>query len=117
MKQGTTSGTAPGECIALALTWDGVRWPVNRLPVKARAFLEGGSRKTLACSATRVAGLFANDRLKEIRLCWVPRLRGGEDVLAVPFAAPDGKRIGFRITRRAVFGEVLGVVYRRNRSR
>jgi hypothetical protein len=117
MKRRTTRSAAPGDAIALALTWDGSRWPAKRLSAKARSFLADGSPKKSAYSAKTIAQLLTDDRVREIRLCWVPRLSGGDDVLTIPFTTPGGKRIGFRIARRAIFGEVLGVVYRRSGSR
>jgi hypothetical protein len=49
---------------------------------------------------------------REIRICWVPRLRGGENTLTAPFAARDGKRILFRAVKVVPLGALLGVVYR-----
>ncbi len=102
-----------GRVIALALTWDGARWPVAALPIKARAFLKGGTPRLSVPTATAVAKLLAEDQVKECRICWVPRLKGGDDVSSVPFPATTGKRIGFRPARLVLFGAVLGVVYRR----
>jgi hypothetical protein len=97
--------------IALALTWDGARWPVASLPVKARAFLHANS---YAAPARReVARLLAADAVSEMRICWVPRLKGGDDVLADIFPAPKNKRVPFRTVKTTRFGDVLGVVYRR----
>jgi hypothetical protein len=100
------------QSIALALTWDGARWPVSSLPLKARAFLATRSRKIP--SATKMATLLAADELKEIRICWVPRLKGGHDVLSGPFSTTSGKRLTYKATRTAQFGDILGVVYRRS---
>jgi len=97
--------------IALALTWDGARWPARTLPPKARNFLSVSSRKTR--SAHKMAELFAHDALREIRICWVPRLKGGDAVLSEPFQSPFGTRLGFRSTKAVRFGDVLGVIYRR----
>ncbi len=99
--------------IALALTWDGSRWPVKKLPPKARAFLKGKSGKALAATATQLSKLFANDEIKEIRICWIPRLKGGDDVMTKPFVPPQGKRLGFVASRGIRFGDILGVIYRR----
>ena len=104
-KKASSSGV-----IALALTWDGARWPARTLPPKARAFLAGRAEKIP--SARKMAELFADDRVREIRVCWVPRLKGGCDVLAEPFQAPVGKRIGFRSVKTVCFGDILGVIYR-----
>ena len=95
--------------IALALTWDGARWPVASLPPKARAFL----RAKGFTSPTRhmMARLLAAQAIGEMRICWVPRLKGGENVLAEIFPAPGGKRVPFRAMKTARFGDVLGVVY------
>ncbi len=95
--------------IALAMTWDGSRLPTRTLPPRARAFLNGKSR--MVFNARNAAKLFADDRVKEIRVCWVPQLRGGDDVLCSPF--PLSKRLAFRATQTTPFGDVLGVVYRR----
>jgi hypothetical protein len=96
---------------ALAMTWDGARWPTRSLPPKARAFL--GHKSSPLPARKEMAGLFADDRAKEIRICWVPGLRGGDDVLAETFPAPMGKRLRFEIARTRRFRDVLGVVYRR----
>ena len=97
--------------IALALTWDGARWPLKSLPPKARTFLRA---KGFASPTRReVARLLAMDVVKELRLCWVPKLKGGDDVLAEVFAAPKNKRVPFRAVKTSQFGDVLGVVYRR----
>jgi hypothetical protein len=102
-----------GEIVALALTWDGARWPVRRLPTAARAFLKAQERGP---SVAKVSRLFAEDRVKELRVCWVPRLRGGEKVLCAPFMTTTGLRLGFRAAKINQFGDVLGVVYRRTGS-
>ncbi len=102
---------SPVRVIALALTWDGVRWPVRTLSPKARAFLASHPRELP--SARKMAALFAGDEVKEIRVCWVPRLKCGSGVLSAPFSTPSGTRLGFRATRMTGFGDVLGVVYRR----
>lgn len=99
--------------VALALTWDGARWPARTLPPKARAFLAGKSRASAPPSARKVAQLFAADQIKEIRICWVPRLKGGNDVLAEPFPTPAGLRLGFQPVKTIPFGDILGVIYRR----
>jgi hypothetical protein len=93
--------------VAAALSWDGARVPRRRLPRAAREFL--GAAKTLP--ARRLTALFAKNGVKEIRICWVPEMRGGP-ALAGPFSAPNEKRIAFRAVRTRRFGDVLGVVYR-----
>ena len=103
--------------IALALTWDGARWPVRSLPPKARAFLTGKSRSAAVPSERKMAELFADDQVREMRVCWVPRLKGGGAVLSQPFQTPMGMRIGFQSVRTVRFGDVLGVIYRRVKSR
>ncbi len=103
--------TAAKQTIAIALTWDGARWPAKSLPPKARTFLGTGNRAVP--SAKRVAALLSADALREIRVCWVPRLKGGDNVLADVFAAPAGRRVPFRAVRTTRFGDVLGVIYRR----
>jgi hypothetical protein len=92
------------------MTWDGARWPTRSLPPKARAFLAGRAGKTP--TPQRMAALFAANQVKEIRVCWVPRLKGGPDVLSEPFQAPAGKRLGFRSVKTVLFGDILGVIYR-----
>jgi len=99
--------------IALALTWDGARWPVRMLPPKARSFLAGGSQIVAAPSARVIVELFADDKIKEMRICWVPRLKGGQAVLSEPFPTPTGTRIGFQSVKTRRFGDILGVIYRR----
>jgi hypothetical protein len=101
--------------IAVALTWDGARWPVRTLSPNARAFLSGKSNQVLAPSRRKISRLFADDQVKEIRVCWVPRLKGGVDVLSDPFQAFDGKRLVFRPTKTIRFGDILGVIYRREK--
>ena len=59
-----------------------------------------------------MARLIATRKLSELRICWVPRLQGGKDVLTAPFISEDGKRLLFRLVRTFTFGEVLGAVYR-----
>jgi hypothetical protein len=103
--------TGKGSVIALALTWDGARRPARALPPKARAFLAGRSGKIP--SARKLAKLFADDQVREIRVCWVPRLKGGGAVLSEPFPTATGMRLAFRSTKTVRFGDILGVVYRR----
>ena len=93
--------------ISLALTWDGARWPTHALPPKVRAFLG----KAVAPSARAMAGLFQDDQVKELRICWVPRLKGGEDVLALPFSTQT--RIAFKPAKTIALGDMLGVIYKR----
>jgi len=100
--------------VALALTWDGARWPVASLPPKARAFLR--TKGFVSPTRREAARLLAADAVSELRLCWVPKLKGGDDVLAEVFAAPKGKRVPFRAVKTSQFGDVLGVVYRRSRA-
>jgi hypothetical protein len=105
-KKASSSGV-----IALALTWDGARWPVRTLPAKARAFLAGRSGEIP--SARKMAQLFADDQVRELRVCWAPRLKGGDAVLSESFQTPAGTRIGFQAVKTVRFGDVLGVIYRR----
>jgi hypothetical protein len=100
------------DVLALALTWDGARWPAKTLPPKARAFL--GANAHAVPSAKKVAALLAADAVREIRVCWVPHLKGGDNVLSETFPAPKGRRIPFRAIKTTRFGEVLGVIYRRS---
>ena len=92
---------------AAALTWDGARFPVRRLPEKARRFLGP------ATPAARLGALLQSKTLFELRICWVPRLRGGPETLCPPFTTPNGRRLAFRLVRTVPLGEVLGAVYRR----
>jgi hypothetical protein len=101
------------QTIALALTWDGARCPVRTLPPKARAFLSGKSPLGPPPLAAKLGKLFAADQVKEIRICFVPRLKGGPGVLTNPFPALHGKRLAFTPTKRARFGDILAVIYRR----
>ena len=95
--------------VALALTWDGARWPVTSLPAKARSFL---SAKGFSSPTRQMAArLLTTQAISELRICWVPRLKGGENVLAEMFPAPAGKRAPFRAVKTARFGDVLGVTY------
>ena len=104
------------EVVALALTWDGARWPLKALPPKARAFLEGKSSRKSTLTSKSVAKLLAEDQVHEIRICWVPRLRGGDEVLSEPFSVLDGQRLGFQVIRLVRFGDICGVIYRRSLS-
>jgi hypothetical protein len=101
-----------GFVIGLALTWDGARWPVRALPPKARSFLESATPRVP--SAPKAAKLFADDQVREIRICWMPRLKGGTEVLSESFQTPSAMRIGFRMTKTIRFGDILGVIYRRS---
>jgi hypothetical protein len=107
------SKKSAGHAIALALTWDGARWPVRTLPPKARAFLTGKLQDAAVPSARRMAKLLAEDQVREIRVCWVPHLKGGDAVLSEPFQTATGTRLAFRSTRQTHFGDILGVIYRR----
>lgn len=106
--------SAARKVVALALTWDGSRWPLRSLPPAAHAFLRAGSGKIP--KAVTLGKLLAEGRVGELRICWVPRLRGGDDVLAAPFSTPDGLRIRFRAAAPRRFGDVLGIVYRSRRQ-
>jgi hypothetical protein len=101
-----------GSQIALALTWDGARWPTRLLPPKARAFLSGPSRDVP--SIRKMAELFAGDQVSEMRVCWVPCLKGGSGVLSEPFKTLAGTRIGFQSVKSVRLGDMLGVIYRKN---
>jgi hypothetical protein len=111
MKRATRS--KPGLKIALALTWDGSRWPRRSLPPKARAFLEAKGFTTF--SRREMTKLLPENRVGELRICWVPRLKGGADILADAFPAPNGRRIPFRAVKTLRFGDLLGVIYRPGR--
>jgi hypothetical protein len=52
--------------------------------------------------------------VKEIRVCWVPQLSGGKETLSAPFFTLNGKRLAFRMTKSVRWGNLLGVVYRRD---
>ncbi len=110
MKAAKKIAAGPGRVIALALTWDGSRTSVRSLPSAARAFL-GRTLGRVPGSAS-LAKLLAAGEIRELRICWVPQLQGGDEVLAVPFPAPGGLRLRFRAIRQRRFGDVLGVVYR-----
>jgi hypothetical protein len=101
----------PGAKLALALTWDGARWPVRSLPPKARAFL--GAKGRAIPSPREAARLFAEEKVGELRICWVPRLQGGGPGLADIFPAPKGRRVPFRAVKMTPLGDILGVIYRR----
>ncbi|MCE0496473.1 MAG: hypothetical protein LV481_00815 [Methylacidiphilales bacterium] len=102
--------------IAFALTWDGARWPVRALSPRARAFLANPARKPASFTISSLTRLFKRDGVDEIRICWVPRLKGGTDVLASPFFVPKNGRLQFQSVRQVRLGDDLGVVYRRVRS-
>jgi len=99
--------------VALALTWDGARWPVRSLPSKARAFLASKSSEIFTPPVQVLSKLFSDDQVRELRICWVPKLRGGSTVLSGPFPVPAGKRLAFRAVRTAQFDGLLGVIYRK----
>jgi len=105
--------TTKGRVIALALTWDGARWPVSALPQKARAFLRSKLPKTTVPAAKQIAELFTRNEVAECRICWVPQLKGGPEVLSEPFLPASGRRVSFVAAGQIAFGDVLGVVYRR----
>ena len=110
-----TKGSIHGEeVVGVALTWDGARWPRRSLSAEARKFLGEAEKETGDKAA--LGKLFGGDRVKEIRVCWVPRLRGGDEVLAGPHQAPDGLRLNFRVVRARRMGDLLGVVYRRKQE-
>lgn len=92
---------------AAALTWDGARCPAAKLPAKAKTFLGQ------ITPPARLTALLAGENLTELRICWVPRLKGGPDALCDPFVTPNGLRIPFRLVRTVPFKDVLGAVYRR----
>jgi hypothetical protein len=98
------------DAVGLALTWDGARWPAGRLSPRARAFLAS------PLSAAKLSAALQDGKIGEIRICWVPRLKGGPAVLCDPFRAPDGRRLSFRLERTVPFGDVLGAVYKRKRQ-
>jgi hypothetical protein len=98
--------------VGLALTWDGARWPVRSLPPKARVFLKDSVAAGKAPTTERMTELLAGAGIREIRVCWVPRLLGGDDVLCAPFVTSDGLRLNFRAVEWERFADVLGVVYR-----
>jgi hypothetical protein len=102
-----------GSVVALALTWDGARWPTRALTPKARAFLTGKSPAAATPSGQKLAKLLADDQVREIRVCWVPCLKGGSDVLSEPFQTATGTRLPFKTARTVRLGDVLGVIYRK----
>ena len=92
---------------SVALSWDGARVPAGKLPSKARAFLGP------ITPAKKLAALLSKPEEIELRICWVPRLRGGVDVLVPSFETAHGKRLKFQMTRAVLFGPILGAIYRR----
>jgi hypothetical protein len=58
-----------------------------------------------------MTALLQDGQVKELRICWVPRLKGGTDVLSVPF--PMEARIEFKATKTVVLDDMLGVIYLR----
>jgi hypothetical protein len=110
----STAVRADGPVVALALTWDGVRVSLRNLPWAARKFL--GPAALRVPDAASLGALFAQDGVKEIRVCWVPRLEGGDRVMAAPFSAPRHRRLGFRRARLVTLGDVIGVIYRRAKA-
>jgi len=100
--------------VALALTWDGARWPAKSLPPKARAFLKGPAKNLVVPDSRKLSAHFSDNQVREIRICWVPCLKGGPEVLSEPFQTASGKRLNFRSVETTHFGDVLGVVYRRH---
>ena len=105
--------TPKGLVIALALTWDGARRPASSLPPKARTFLTGKVRNVSVPGAKKLSRLFVDDQVREIRICWVPWLKGGRKVLSEPFQTATEMRLVFRSVRTTRFGDVLGVIYRK----
>ncbi len=101
----------PPKKVALALTWDGARWPVASLPPKAKAFLAAKGFSTP--TRREAARLLAANAVRELRICWVPRLKGGDNVLADIFSAPNSRRVPFRATKTKHIGDLLGVVFKR----
>ncbi len=99
--------------IALALTWDGTRWPMASLPPKARSFLQAPGYTSP--TPREAAKLFVANAVAELRLCWIPRLKGGNQVLAEIFPAPKGKRVPFRAKKATRFGDLLGVLYKQGK--
>lgn len=106
------------QVFGLALTWDGARWPTRGLSPKARAFLKRNlqARTVTAPSGMSVSELLENDQVRELRICWVPRLKGGDDVLSDPFLTARGLRLSFEAVRSRTFNDVLAVVYRRRKT-
>jgi len=102
--------------VALALTWDGARWPVRKLPSSARAFLTGRARNSAVPTSLELTKLLTRDEIRELRICWVPRLKGGAEVLAEPFAVPGSRRLAFAAAKVQPLGDCLGVVYRKTIS-
>jgi len=101
------------QVVALAMTWDGTRWPIKSLPSKARAFLRGKSAKLFTPTTRVLTKLFAQDQVRELRICWVSCLKGGRETLSEPFPVAAGKRIAFQAVKSAQFDGLLGVIYRK----
>jgi len=87
--------------VALALTWDGARWPAKSLPPKARAFLKGPAKNLVVPDSRKLSAHFSDNQV-------------GPEVLSEPFQTASGKRLNFRSVETTHFGDVLGVVYRRH---
>jgi len=109
-------GIPGSRVIALALTWDGARWPAHLLPLKARAFLGKKSPGVFTPTSREAAQLFSNDRVKEIRICWVPRLKGGREALSESYQTASEMRLAFQPAKTRRMGDILGVIYRRQRN-
>ena len=114
MKAKTKAVPKKSAVVALALAWDGSRCSMRSLPGKARVFLGAGSKKIPEMA--ELSRLLAEGKISEMRICWVPRLQGGRDVLCAPFVPPEGARIRFQVVKQKRFGDVLGMVLRRGRS-
>jgi hypothetical protein len=97
--------------VAVALAWDGSRCPLRAVPRAARGFL-GAKAKKCPGPAVLADGL-NRGLIRELRVCWLPRLQGGEPVLAANFVTGDGRRLNFHAGARRRFGDALVVVYRR----
>ena len=113
MKRAPVNRRRRGAKIALALTWDGARWPVRVAAAQsARAFL-GGEGLARRLRGARWPRLFAADACQaKMRICWVPRLKGGDNVLADPFVHRRMAGASLSRVEDDAFGDVLGVVYR-----
>jgi hypothetical protein len=106
---------ARGLAVALALAWDGSLLSFRQLPPQAQAFLNAGAGK--CPSARKMARLFRDDAVRELRICWVPRLGGKTGTLADPFLTQSGHRLAFRaIETKHLDGDCHGVVYRRSKQ-
>jgi riboflavin biosynthesis pyrimidine reductase len=86
---------------------------MRALPAGVRKFLRPSG--VSAPSSAQVSRLLQNGELEEIRICWVPVLAGGDQVITLPFPTPRQMRINFRAVSLKQIGDILCAIYRRRR--